>query len=72
MSIKIYFVIAHLNYFPDNRVDYSEELGEFFNQDISTVHCIEDRYNGNVIINIIDDYCWSLKSDINPKRDINT
>ena len=49
MSIKIYFITAHL--------DYSEELGKCFNQDILT---IEDRYQGNVTINILDDYCWSL------------
>ena len=22
---------------------------------------MEDRYQGNVTINILDDYCWSLK-----------
>ena len=23
---------------------------------------MEDRYKGNVIINILDGYCWSLKN----------
>ena len=54
MSINIH---AHLDYFSDNFVDYSEEQGGCFNRDILT---IEDRYQENVTINILDDYCWSL------------
>ena len=61
MSIKIHFLNAHLDYFPDNCGDYSEEQGERFHQDIST---IEERYQGNITINILTDYCWSLKRDI--------
>ena len=34
MSIKVYFLHAHLNYFPDNLGDFSEEHGERFHQDI--------------------------------------
>ena len=58
MSININFLSAHLDYFYDNFVDNNEENGECFNQDILT---IEDRYQGKVIINILDDYCWSQK-----------
>ena len=58
MSIKIHFLSVYLDYFPDNCVDYSEERGYCFNQDILTM---EDRYQGNVTIKILDDYCWSLK-----------
>ena len=61
MSIHIYFISAHLEYFPYNRVDYSEKQKEFFNQDILTM---EDIYQGNVLINILDNYCWSLKNYI--------
>ena len=50
ISIKIYFIIVHLDYFSDNYVDYSEEQGECFNQDILT---IEDKYQGNVTIETI-------------------
>ena len=58
MSINIHFLGAYLDYFSDNFVDYSEEQGGCFNQDIFT---IEDRYQENVTINILDDYCWSQK-----------
>ena len=52
MSININFVSAHLYYFPWNCIDYSEEQWEYFNQDILTM---ENRYQGNVTINILDD-----------------
>ena len=61
MSIQINFVSAHLEYFPDNYADYSEEHYACFNQDILSM---EDRYQRNVTIKILDDYCWSLKKDI--------
>ena len=47
-----------LNYFSDNCGDYSEEHGERFHQDIATM---KNRYQGSITINILDDYCWSLK-----------
>ena len=34
MSIKLHFLSSHLDYFPDNCGDYSEEQGERFHQDI--------------------------------------
>ena len=58
MSININFLSTHLDYFSDNFVDYSEEQVGCFNQDIFT---IEDIYEGNVTINILDNYCWSQK-----------
>ena len=57
-SYDIHFLGEHLDYFSDNFVDYSEENGECFNQDILTM---EDRYQGKVTINILDDYCCSQK-----------
>ena len=61
MSINIYFISAYLEYLPDNFVDYREEQVGRFNQDILIM---EDRTLGNVTINILDDYCLSLKRDI--------
>ena len=57
MSINIHFLSAHLDYLSDNFVDYSEEQGKWF------IHIliIEDRYQGNVTIDILYDYCWSQK-----------
>ena len=38
---KMHFLHSHLDYFPENCDDYSEEQGERFYQDIS---CMEERY----------------------------
>ena len=34
MSLKVNFLFSHLDYFPDNLGDFSEEMGERFHQDI--------------------------------------
>ena len=60
MSIKIHFLQSHLDYFPENCRDYSEEQGERFHQDIITM---ETRYQGRWDINMLADYCWCLKHD---------
>ena len=41
MSIKVHFLHSHLDRFPDNLGDLSEEQGERFHQDIKTM---EERY----------------------------
>ena len=61
MSIKIHFLSSDLNYFPDNCGDYSKEQGERFHRDIAT---IENRYQGHITINMLADYCCSLKRDV--------
>ena len=43
MSIKIHFLNSHLQTFPANLGDVSEEQGERFHQDIKVM---EDRYHG--------------------------
>ena len=43
MSVKLHFLHSHLEYFPDNLGDYSEELGERFHQDLKVM---ERRYQG--------------------------
>ena len=43
MSIKMHFLNSHLDYFPNNCGDYSEEQGERFHQDLATM---EERYQG--------------------------
>lgn len=57
MSIKMHFLDSHLNYFPDNLGDYSEEHGERFHQDIAKM---EKRYQGRWNVSMMADYCWSL------------
>ncbi len=37
MSIKVYFLLGHLDKFPDNCGDFSDEQGELFHQDIKAI-----------------------------------
>ena len=43
MSIKIHYLRDHLDRFPDNLVDLSDQQGERFHQDIKVM---EHRYQG--------------------------
>jgi hypothetical protein len=68
MSVKLHFLHSHLDYFPTNLGTYSEEQGERFHQDISEM---ERRYQGFWNVNMMADYCWSLKRhnrDLHHKR----
>ncbi|XP_054742067.1 uncharacterized protein LOC129247141 [Anastrepha obliqua] len=58
MSIKIHFLHSHLNFFPENLGQMSDEQGERFHQEIGV---IEKRFQGKNSINMLADYCWSLK-----------
>lgn len=60
MSLKVHFLHSHLDNFPDNLGHYSEEQGERFHQDIKEM---ERRYQGFWDINMLADYCWSLKRE---------
>jgi hypothetical protein len=60
MSLKVHFLYSHLDYFPNNLGDFSEEQGERFHQDIKEM---ERRYQGRYDIHMMADYCWSLKRD---------
>lgn len=60
MSIKMHFLSSHLDYFPENCGDFSEEQGERFHQDIRVM---EERYQGRWDVNMLADYCWCLKRD---------
>lgn len=60
MSLKIHFLHSHLDFFPANLGDVSDEHGERFHQDIS---CLEKRYQGKWCQAMLADYCWTLKRD---------
>lgn len=60
MSIKVHFLFSHLDRFPDNLGDYSEEQGERFHQDIKAM---EERYQGRWDEHMMADYCWNLMRD---------
>ena len=61
MSLKIHFLHSHLDFFPPNLGDVSDEHGERFHQDISTM---ETRYQGKWNPSMLADYCWTLKRDV--------
>lgn len=60
MSIKVHYLHSHLDKFPDNLGDYSEEQGERFHQDIKIM---EERYQGRWDSHMMADYCWNLQRD---------
>ena len=60
MSLKIHFLHSHLDFFPPNLGDVSDEHGERFHQDISEM---EKRYQGKWNQSMLADYCWTLKRD---------
>ena len=61
MSIKVHYLFSHLDQFPDNLGDMSDEQGERFHQDLKTM---EARYQGHWNITMLADYCWNLKRDL--------
>ena len=64
MNLKIHFLHSHLDYFPANLGEVSEEQGERFHQDIKQM---ENRSQGYWNISMIADYCWSIKRDMLPE-----
>lgn len=63
MSIKVHFLNAHLDFFPENLGSVSEEQGERFHQDIKEM---ERRYQGRWDVNMMGDYYWMLHRE-NPE-----
>ena len=64
MSVKLHFLNSHLDKFPENLGAVSDEQGERFHQDLMTM---EERYQGRWNINMMADYCWSIKRDYREK-----
>ncbi|UYV73962.1 hypothetical protein LAZ67_11001610 [Cordylochernes scorpioides] len=65
MSLKIHFLHSHLDFFPENLGAVSDEHGERFHQDISSM---EKRYQGKWSPGMLADYCWTLKRDVPEAR----
>jgi len=61
MSLKIHFLESHLDFFPENLGEVSDEHGERFHQDILAT---ENRYQGKWSSSMLADYCWTLKRDV--------
>jgi len=60
MNLKLHFLHSHIDEFPENLGDFSEEQGERFHQDIKEM---ERRYQGRWDVNMMADYCWTLKRE---------
>jgi len=60
MSLKMHFLFSHLDFFPLNCGDVSDENGERFHQDISVM---EHRYKGKWSDAMLGDYYWMMKMD---------
>ena len=55
MSLKMHFLHSHLDFFPSNRGEVSDEQGKRFYQDIFV---IKGRYQGSYDANMMADFCW--------------
>lgn len=60
MSLKIHFLHSHLDFFPKNLGEVSDEQGERFHQDIRVM---EERYQGRWDPAMMGDYCWFLQKE---------
>lgn len=60
MSIKVHFLHSHLDFFPENLGQFSDEQGERFHQEIATM---EKRFEGKSESRMLANYCWSLQRE---------
>lgn len=60
MNVKLHYLDSHLDRFPDNVGDYSEEQGERFHQDIKL---LEKGHQGFWDVRFLSDYCWMIKRE---------
>ena len=62
MSLKIHLLYSHLDFFPENMGDESDEHGERFHQQIKEM---ERRYQGHWDESMMGYYCWFLIRESN-------
>lgn len=62
MTVKLHFLHKHIDDFPENLGDFSEQHGERFHQDIRKM---EQRYSGKDYSAMLSDYCWFLIRESN-------
>ena len=58
MSLKIHFLVSHLDIFPDNLGEVSDEHDERFHPDIMAM---EKQYQVKWTSSMLADYCLTLK-----------
>lgn len=57
MSLKIHMLHNHLDFFPENLGEVSDEHGEQFHQEIKEM---ERRFKGKSPVNMLAEYCWTI------------
>ena len=62
MSIKVHFLHSNLDEFPNNCCEVRDEQGEQFHQDTMTM---EERHQRRWLKQMMTDYCWGIKIDLN-------
>lgn len=65
MSLKVHFLHSHLDFFPENLGDVSDEHGERFHQEMKTM---EQRYQGFWDERMLGDYIWFLIRETDQKK----
>ena len=60
MSIKLHYLDSHLDKFPENLGDVSDEQGERFHQDFKVM---KERFQGKWDCHMMADYCWSIQRE---------
>ena len=65
MYLEIHLLHSHLDFFPQNLGDTSDEQGEHLHQDIAK---IERRYQRFLYEGMMSDYCCTLKRETDPKQ----
>jgi hypothetical protein len=61
MSLKIHFLLFHLDFFLPQLGTVSDEHWEKFHQDVSNMG---QRYVGKSSQNMLADYCWNLTEEM--------
>ena len=62
MSLKVYVLHSHLDFFAENLGDVRDEHGERFHRDISVM---EKRFIGKRNPGMLVDYCWNIIKEDN-------
>lgn len=65
MTLKIHLLRDHLDRFPSNCSDFSDEAGERFHQDVKES---ARRTKNQPLTSFINDYCWRLMRDKETNR----
>ena len=64
MTLKIHFLADHLDRFEEDCGAFSDEHGERFHQEMSSM---ESRFRRKDPARLLSEYCWSICRDIDPE-----